>query len=482
MTAITILDRQTFNPTLNLWKFFISEADADLIDANHESLRITTSFGVVRPSLTLSPWSEIYSGLTADPYGLYWALQDNGGDGWSINFITPIGNSYFTDINSWTTFQLDIDNPSLPNYTGIRECLTRSPQFVTITSDDFDSATYNIKLYEDELFNYTLYPLDYTKTKQKVVSDQILTYIDISNIAKQGMEASMNGRYPVTNTTNALPLNVGESKFVKVDFETNLLGVSQQSGTVVYIALDGYREKYETMSEIWDKKIIPNVLLSGNRRMIEKSCTFRVHYKTENLVSITRTADDGTTTYTINDATTTNERNNEYIKSFKVDTSGKFCTYTFDYGATQETVYFYFYEECKYKPYYIVFKNKWGVTETICAGKKSTDETNIKSSEYRRSIVNYNAFSNQIRHTNKQYNVNGSDSIVLNTDFLPEYMNTPIKELMLSEEVWVGSGLEACFPVTKEDSNFRFKTNVNDKLIQYTFRFKLSHDSINNRY
>ena len=93
--------------------------------------------------------------------------------------------------------------------------------------------------------------------------------------------------------------------------------------------------------------------------------------------------------------------------------------------------------------------------------------------------MDYNGSFNVSRHTNKVYNTSGYEEWTLNTDWLPEYMNTPLQELMLSEEIWLYDGYTA-IPVNKSETSFNFKTHVNDKLIQYSMKFKLSHNTINN--
>ena len=87
---------------------------------------------------------------------------------------------------------------------------------------------------------------------------------------------------------------------------------------------------------------------------------------------------------------------------------------------------------------------------------------------------------NKQRHTNKQYNVNGYESWTLNTNWMPEYMNQAFEELSLSEEVWIILENDEIIPIVKEDTRIDFKTQLNDKLIQYTMKVKMSHQVIKN--
>ena len=112
--------------------------------------------------------------------------------------------------------------------------------------------------------------------------------------------------------------------------------------------------------------------------------------------------------------------------------------------------------------------------------KKSSKAININSTDYLRSIVDYEGDFNINRHTSKQFNVSGNEEWVLNTDFLPEYMNAPIKEAMLTEEMWLIDAAGNIIPVIKLDSSLAFKTSLNDKMIQYTVKVKQSHNTVNN--
>jgi hypothetical protein len=130
------------------------------------------------------------------------------------------------------------------------------------------------------------------------------------------------------------------------------------------------------------------------------------------------------------------------------------------------------------------------VLQTLSMSKKSTKTLNIEGTDYLRSIVDINGDYDINRHTNKQYNVGGYEEWTLNTDFIPEYMNESIKQAMLSEEIWVRPGgtyniyglirSTEVYPAVRLDQNITFKTQNNDRLIQYTIKVKLSHNEVKN--
>ena len=74
----------------------------------------------------------------------------------------------------------------------------------------------------------------------------------------------------------------------------------------------------------------------------------------------------------------------------------------------------------------------------------------------------------------QNYNINGMESISVNTNWLTEDYNDILKQLMVSDEIyWVFNEAQNLVrPLTIETSNLIFKTGVVDKLIQYQMEFR----------
>ena len=83
-------------------------------------------------------------------------------------------------------------------------------------------------------------------------------------------------------------------------------------------------------------------------------------------------------------------------------------------------------------------------------------------------------------HAKKTFNANATESILLNTGFVPESMNPYFEELMVSEYVWLVDENDVVYPVNLKDSSFTYKTGLNDRLINYTMNFEKSFDLVNN--
>jgi uncharacterized membrane protein len=135
-------------------------------------------------------------------------------------------------------------------------------------------------------------------------------------------------------------------------------------------------------------------------------------------------------------------------------------------------------EECKYEPKEVHFVNRYGVEETFWFFKKNVKSITVEKETYRPNIAGSYA-SGILSHQYQDYNVNGREKIVLNTGFVNESFSENIKQLMLSEKVWVyNNGIKR--PVNVATSEMELRTHVNDKLINYTMEFEFSNEIINN--
>ena len=141
-------------------------------------------------------------------------------------------------------------------------------------------------------------------------------------------------------------------------------------------------------------------------------------------------------------------------------------------------------EECKYNPYRITFKNRYGVAEDLWFFKKSVESISVKSDVFRANQFKARNSTSGITTTrsirsNQEYNKNGKISITLNSGFVDEALNESFKQLMLSEEVELYDfNNDVLSAVTIKDSELKLKTSTNDKLINYTIEVEMSNNII----
>ena len=81
-------------------------------------------------------------------------------------------------------------------------------------------------------------------------------------------------------------------------------------------------------------------------------------------------------------------------------------------------------------------------------------------------------------HQYKNIYSSGKESLELNSGFYPESYNEVFKQLMLSEETWINYDNKT-LPVIIKTSSIKYKTQLDDKLINYNIEVDFAFDKIN---
>tara|TARA_R100000655_G_scaffold58158_2_gene96569 strand:- start:5450 stop:6511 length:1062 start_codon:yes stop_codon:yes gene_type:complete len=136
---------------------------------------------------------------------------------------------------------------------------------------------------------------------------------------------------------------------------------------------------------------------------------------------------------------------------------------------------FTFTEVCepKYTPVVCDFVNKYGVWQTIIFFKVSKSNIVTDSSKFNLmpASVNYNTSKN----ITQNFNVNGQETITVNTGFVREGYSDVIQQILLSETIRLDGR-----PVVPNSKSVDLQKHINDKLINYTMKFDYAHPTINN--
>ena len=132
----------------------------------------------------------------------------------------------------------------------------------------------------------------------------------------------------------------------------------------------------------------------------------------------------------------------------------------------------------------MVFYNKYGALQDLWFNKKSVENINVTSSSYKRNIIEFNtsvptADYSIYKHANRRFDVVANETIQLSTGYVVEALNEPIKQLLMSESVWIDDGTNV-YPVNVNTESLQMKKSVNEKLIAYTLDFNFAFDKIQN--
>jgi hypothetical protein len=82
------------------------------------------------------------------------------------------------------------------------------------------------------------------------------------------------------------------------------------------------------------------------------------------------------------------------------------------------------------------------------------------------------------RATKIPNNFNVNKGLKLNTGFVDEGQNETIQQLLLTEKAWIHEDNNV-FPILPTTNSLQYKTQLNDKLINFTIDFDYAYNEIN---
>jgi hypothetical protein len=141
-----------------------------------------------------------------------------------------------------------------------------------------------------------------------------------------------------------------------------------------------------------------------------------------------------------------------------------------------------------YEPIRLAWLNQWGVWDYYTFTKKSVRSTSTNRTTYTQTSGTWNDDTFRIdgyKGGKKNFRVNSTEKIKVNTNFVSEAEAEWFEELVNSPEVYILNGFDGdesapydtmtnkyVEPVLVTTSNYIRKTKANDRLIQYTFELE----------
>ena len=127
----------------------------------------------------------------------------------------------------------------------------------------------------------------------------------------------------------------------------------------------------------------------------------------------------------------------------------------------------------KYVPVTCDFVNRYGAWERLWFFASSNESINVSNSEYnlmQSTLPNYD-----VKEGQKQvFNINGSKSIKVNTDWVNESYKNTIQDLMLSQRILIDNK-----PAKINTKSTELFKSINTKMINYQLEFEFTYNIIN---
>lgn len=365
--------------------------------------------------------------------------------------------------------------PTLPT----TEIFLRSPYWVTVTETNLDFVLCELRIWTGELSAEPTY----ADIKLRSTGLNNTTSMDLAEFARDFVEVIFN--------TGA------ESDAVFISYELEIYSNGNETPTTqsrVYLTgLDGYGTFQDGVNFQWYKQ----VMLSDTEVTAypETSISLPVLQKTLTGYSLQHYVGNPLQLHTFHTVTgITQVQNTSNLIRYVVSSYGAVYAdrVLFHFSDKADEVVNINYTNCSPYGYTrVYFVNRLGCTQQLHFFGKFEVSMTAKDEDFNRNIL-VNGDYNSTRHQQSILNKNGKINITLNSGWRTEEENDTIIEMMMSEQVWMvvdstklGNGWTPkkssswTIPVNVTSDKETIKSRLNDKMINYSFKFEAAHDWIN---
>jgi len=378
---------------------------------------------------------------------------------------------------------------------------TRSPFYKKISNASLAKAKLELYIWTGVYADRVAGDKKYTLTKQELGTNNYVTF-ELSELIRDFMITEYNNYATDTLWVDAdITIYDSNDAIVQVN--------SQDTNTYPYLAIDGYGYFEDGINPRSTEYTTPMVLQDNTSIYYNDGDDIKIPiYAEAQTITATLTssagadiywenADDfwdtydvtwgsGTTPVVITDNGNTNQKIQYLIITDTEDLNdGDYVTISSNNSSYSDVV-ITFKKVCepKYTPLNIVFYNKYGALQNMWFFKKSMTNISISSNKFKNNIIDFDNSGGSptyslSKHQEKIFISNGKESMTISTGFYPEDHNEIVRQMLLSEQVWVYDGTNT-LPINLKSNTLQFKKSVNDKLISYTLQFDYAFDKINN--
>ena len=392
--------------------------------------------------------------------------------------VTAVRNTIGQGILEGVIYTVTYDNVVVPvDISNVEFILTRSPHYINTPffSETTESATFDVYIWSGDLASIPATPT-YTFTKVRPSVDYLQFNSNISSI----VDESLDGLLTINTTLPAqiVDTNNNEVKWIKwvVSYNDPLENIPNIES--ILIGTEGFGYYSEGVNPT---KKSTDVLTSCDYRKVSRDGIVVLAFVNNGDITDWEVT---TENLQINEGDTvvSSNNSNKAIQYIQVDVSDastdNFLTITLFKGAGQRSFVYEIVDECRYEPKQIIFQNKYGVYDSLTLFKKSNETINVTNDEFVNAYISDGTYSTTA-HQKQKINIQGTETLNVNSGYIKESENAIYKEMMLSEKVYLYQDSEL-IPINVKSSSLEFKTRVNDKLVNYNIEFEYAYNLIQN--
>ena len=337
--------------------------------------------------------------------------------------------------------------------------LLRSPQYITQTNTTSGIASAELEIRINGTLRYTLV---------KPASSSVAVLFEYAELARDYLELELGSSgTPSTQATFLINLSL--------KFYDGLNATGSQVGSTFAVdkaGFDGYGTFYEEASPEMSTTQFPAI--SNYSQTVGGTKTYTMYAPKDVALTIPSILNNSVV-YTNSSINATSMS----INSITINIKRVDCT------LYAQDVSYRGYTEVSQSGFRVYFINKYGAIQSEFFTLKAVRDISTKRETYSSNIISSTGTYSRNEHTKQNYNVNGIQSITLNSFYVPEYYSDVYSEMLLSEKVWVRYREKTTnafinIPINIKDNNLIYKNSINDRLIQFEFSFDMSFDYINN--
>lgn len=345
----------------------------------------------------------------------------------------------------------------------LSKILTRSPYFVEVTGALNDEIKVELFLYNDP----SSVPIAPTKTLSKTIFTGTTVSFNVSPYAREYIDIT-----PTCLVASIYP-SMNRKHYGRLKYKTYINGTLTTTVSNIY-CFDGYgyfEEGYNFISSDFFLDEGTYYYYSGavgyeGTLSLGAGANWYVKY-TETTTLVTNIISLGSTAGV------------KTINRVEFPTLGNKVEIFTSTHVLQATYYFLPQDECAYAPVGIDFINKYGVSQREVFWKASYQSFEVNSTPFKAmpSGIDYDTS----RAINQIMNVNGKQTLKVNTGWVSESYSSTLQELMLSEQISVDINMDSnLIPVKLKTNSIELHKHINKKLINYTLEFEYAFDKLNN--
>lgn len=398
------------------------------------------------------------------------------------NTITVTGINDVVDYIKITVTQYGDDGSIIApgiNVRNLKPLLTRSDFIFRGEGGSFDNTRYNLTVLDGGL-DINEVVQDTTIIKNKLTTNQNNTWVNISPLVNlNNLEVHNVIEDYAYASERITPTNQGMYAKIKKENIYNGTVVDSKSENV-YI-LEGFRDRNEAYDTV------PQLLVNGRYREVTEDARLMLPYNAAFTTTIVIKKRGGAVIDIIDladepnytERTWTKEGYLMYFKFQPEEYPGNEFEVEFR-GARSSSIRIRKRRaNCLTTTSTVIFVNRWGLLEeTQMIGVEEVDYK-LEDEVYKRSIrdINGNLINNL--HSTTTFRKGGEVSFVHSTGTVSEGLNEMYEDLVLSEKIWLLRN-DVLMPVYLHSNNFKEKTVLRDKTVDYQFTFKEANNKVKN--